>query len=188
MLEKFDFPKGILPEGVPSYELKDDGSFTVFLASNCEFKVDGGYLLKYDSKITGKVDARALTDVKGVSVKVLFAWFSIGSVARSDAALNFYVGPLSATFPVANFEECPRCRCGFDCATAASIATHKDRILKFSVETMEIKDDSLKTSIHSAVAEKVNFLGMELQAVPPSSSSSMGRTVQSVSRSRHQNN
>ncbi|XP_042455316.1 uncharacterized protein LOC122039987 [Zingiber officinale] len=126
MLEKFDFPKGILPEGVPSYELKDDGSFTVFLASNCEFKVDGGYLLKYDSKITGKVDARALTDVKGVSVKVLFAWFSIGSVARSDAALNFYVGPLSATFPVANFEECPRCRCGFDCATAASIATQSD--------------------------------------------------------------
>ncbi|XP_074588759.1 uncharacterized protein At5g01610-like [Curcuma longa] len=122
MLEKFDFPKGILPEGVRSYELKGDGSFTVFLAGNCEFKVDGGYVLKYDSKITGKVDAGALTDLKGVSVKVLFAWFSISSVGRSDAALNFYVGPLSATFPVANFEECPRCRCGFNCATTASIA------------------------------------------------------------------
>ncbi|KAG6488770.1 nuclear intron maturase 3, mitochondrial-like [Zingiber officinale] len=44
----------------------------------------------------------------------------------------------------------------------------KDRILKFSVETLELKVDSLKTSIHSAVTEKMNFLGMELQAVPPS--------------------
>ncbi|KAG6480098.1 uncharacterized protein LOC122020850 [Zingiber officinale] len=120
MLEKFDFPKGILPEGVQSYELKGDGSFTVFLAGDCKFKVDGGYVLKYGRKITGKVEAGALTNLNGVSVKILFAWFSIGSVARSDAALNFYVGPLSASFPVSNFEECPSCSCGFDCATAAA--------------------------------------------------------------------
>ncbi|CAL9750058.1 unnamed protein product [Musa acuminata subsp. burmannicoides] len=93
MLEKFDFPKGILPEGVKSYILNGDGGFEVYLSGNCEFKVEGGYILKYGRKITGKV-------------------------VRNDSDISFYVGPLSASFPVSNFDECPRCSCGFDCATA----------------------------------------------------------------------
>ncbi|CAD5196871.1 unnamed protein product [Musa acuminata subsp. malaccensis] len=44
----------------------------------------------------------------------------------------------------------------------------KDRILKVLEDNLELKVDKLKTSIHSAVSEKMNFLGMELQAVPPS--------------------
>ncbi|XP_064956462.1 uncharacterized protein LOC135633038 [Musa acuminata AAA Group] len=118
MLEKFDFPKGILPEGVKSYILNGDGGFEVYLSGNCEFKVEGGYILKYDRKITGKVKSGSLTDLKGVSVKVLFAWFGINEVVRNDSDISFYVGPLSASFPVSNFDECPRCSCGFDCATA----------------------------------------------------------------------
>ncbi|THU62890.1 hypothetical protein C4D60_Mb01t09920 [Musa balbisiana] len=118
MLEKFDFPKGILPEGVKSYVLNGDGGFEVYLSGNCEFKVEGGYILKYGRKITGKVKSGSLTDLKGVSVKVLFAWFGINEVVRNDSDISFYVGPLSASFPVSNFDECPRCSCGFDCATA----------------------------------------------------------------------
>ncbi|RWW21976.1 hypothetical protein GW17_00013844 [Ensete ventricosum] len=117
MLEKFDFPKGILPEGVKGYILNGDGSFEVYLSENCEFTVEGGYILKYGRKITGKVKSGTLTDLKGVSVKVLFAWFGINEVVRNDSDISFSVGPLSASFPVSNFDECPRCNCGFDCAT-----------------------------------------------------------------------
>ncbi|KAJ0972167.1 hypothetical protein J5N97_020126 [Dioscorea zingiberensis] len=118
MLEKFDFPKGILPEGVETYSLRPDGSFEVFLSSACEFKVDGGYMLQYQRKITGRVEKGSLMELKGVSVKVLLVWFNINRVVNSDAELYFYVGPLSASFPSSNFEECPKCRCGFDCVSA----------------------------------------------------------------------
>nr|XP_019703642.1 uncharacterized protein LOC105034467 [Elaeis guineensis] len=121
MLERFSFPKGILPEGVQSYTLNQDGSFEVFLSEDCEFKVDGGYLLKYQKKITGKVESGSLTSLRGVNVKVVLMWFGINGVVRSGGDLNFYVGPLSASFPLSNFEECPKCRCGFDCITAAAL-------------------------------------------------------------------
>ncbi|KAJ4706283.1 RNA-directed DNA polymerase reverse transcriptase [Melia azedarach] len=44
----------------------------------------------------------------------------------------------------------------------------KNTILKFLEEKLELDVDKLKTAIHSAVSEKVDFLGMELQAVTPS--------------------
>lgn len=117
LLESFDFPRGILPQGVQSYLLRKDGSFEVYLGGDCEFKVTGGYLLKYKTKITGTVESGTIKNLNGVSVKVLFLWFGIGEIVRSGDELNFYVGPLSASFPFSNFEECPQCPCGFDCAT-----------------------------------------------------------------------
>ncbi|XP_020109316.1 uncharacterized protein LOC109724798 [Ananas comosus] len=44
----------------------------------------------------------------------------------------------------------------------------KDRILKLLEGELELIIDKLGTSIHSAVSEKMEFMGMELQAVPPS--------------------
>ncbi|TXG70266.1 hypothetical protein EZV62_005201 [Acer yangbiense] len=44
----------------------------------------------------------------------------------------------------------------------------KTRVLKFLEENLELNVDRVKTAIHSAVSEKIDFLGMELQAVPPS--------------------
>lgn len=44
----------------------------------------------------------------------------------------------------------------------------KNTILKFLEEKLELDVDKLKTAIHSAVSEKIDFLGMELQAVTPS--------------------
>jgi Protein of unknown function, DUF538 len=109
MLEKFNFPKGILPTGVQSYKLNPSGAFEVLLKSNCELKVDGGYLLKYKNKISGMVEVGSLKSLDGVSVRVLFMWFGINEVVRNNADLDFYVGPLSASFSASSFEESPQC-------------------------------------------------------------------------------
>lgn len=44
----------------------------------------------------------------------------------------------------------------------------KNKVLKLLEENLELGLDRVKTAIHSAVSEKIDFLGMELQAVPPS--------------------
>ncbi|XP_021282836.1 uncharacterized protein LOC110415490 [Herrania umbratica] len=44
----------------------------------------------------------------------------------------------------------------------------KNQVLDFLEGNLGLKVDRVKTAIHSAVSEKINFLGMELQAVPPS--------------------
>ncbi|KAF0895194.1 hypothetical protein E2562_008534 [Oryza meyeriana var. granulata] len=46
----------------------------------------------------------------------VFAWLGIGQVDRAGDEVRYSVGPLSASFPLANFAEFPRCRCGFHCA------------------------------------------------------------------------
>lgn len=43
----------------------------------------------------------------------------------------------------------------------------KDRVVRFLEGNLELKVDKLNTAIHSAVSEKIDFLGMELQAVSP---------------------
>lgn len=43
----------------------------------------------------------------------------------------------------------------------------KDRILQYVENNMNLKADKLNASIHSAVSEKMDFMGMELQAVSP---------------------
>ncbi|GAB2227942.1 hypothetical protein Droror1_Dr00009771 [Drosera rotundifolia] len=44
----------------------------------------------------------------------------------------------------------------------------KNWVVRYLEEELNLKVDKLKTVIHSAVWEKIDFLGMELQAVPPS--------------------
>ncbi|KAL6868316.1 hypothetical protein ACP4OV_015161 [Aristida adscensionis] len=122
MLERYDFPRGILPEGVQRYELRADGSFEVFLsgAGGCEFRVGDRYVLRYERRIAGTARAGSIRALEGVSVKVLFVWLGISQVDRAGDHLSFLVGPLAASFPLANFADCPRCRCGFDCAVAVA--------------------------------------------------------------------
>ncbi|CAL5435115.1 unnamed protein product [Camellia sinensis] len=44
----------------------------------------------------------------------------------------------------------------------------KNRVVKYLENNLELRVDRVKTAIHSAVSEKIDFLGMELQAVLPS--------------------
>ena len=43
----------------------------------------------------------------------------------------------------------------------------RNQVMKFLEGKLELKVNGLKTAIHSATSEKIDFLGMELQAVPP---------------------
>lgn len=117
VLEQFGFPRGILPTNAGDYTLNsDDGSFVINLDSPCNFDLDSGYQLKYRSQITGQIKPGAITKLTGISVKVLFFWVSIDEVIRDGDDLSFYVGVVSASFPVSNFYICPECGCGLECA------------------------------------------------------------------------
>uniref|UniRef100_A0A0D3G7S2 Uncharacterized protein n=1 Tax=Oryza barthii TaxID=65489 RepID=A0A0D3G7S2_9ORYZ len=75
-------------------------------------RVDGGYRLTYQGRITGRVAGGSITGLRGVTVRVFMMNWGIDRVVVADADhLVFYVGPLSQAFPVDGFEESPQCRC-----------------------------------------------------------------------------
>ncbi|XP_068660631.1 uncharacterized protein At5g01610-like [Aristolochia californica] len=124
VLEGYDFPIGLLPQGVLGYELdRDTGRFKAYLNGSCSFSLEGSYQLKYKSTISGYISKDRLRDLSGISVKVLFFWLNIVEVKRIGDDLEFSVGIASANFPIDNFEECPQCGCGLDCVNGHSVLT-----------------------------------------------------------------
>uniref|UniRef100_A0A7N0T4G4 Uncharacterized protein n=1 Tax=Kalanchoe fedtschenkoi TaxID=63787 RepID=A0A7N0T4G4_KALFE len=117
LIEAFNLPKGLLPQGVTEYSLENEtGKFSASFNGSCEFSLEGSYQLKYKSTIRGYIRNGQLSNLQGVSVKLFFFWADIVQVYRSGNSLEFSVGIASAGFPVDNFEESPRCGCGLDCA------------------------------------------------------------------------
>ncbi|KAF8401443.1 hypothetical protein HHK36_012382 [Tetracentron sinense] len=115
-LKEYDFPVGLLPKGVVGYDLdKATGKFSAYLNGTCSFSLENSYQLRYKSTITGIISRDKLTNLKGVSVKVLLFWINIVEVVRDGEELEFSVGILSANFAIDNFVECAQCGCGLDC-------------------------------------------------------------------------
>ncbi|KAM0882426.1 hypothetical protein ACQ4PT_032296 [Festuca glaucescens] len=54
LLATYNFPPGILPEGVQNYTLHSGGSFDVTLPGECEIDVSG-FTLRYESTIHGSI-------------------------------------------------------------------------------------------------------------------------------------
>ncbi|KAJ7972980.1 Protein of unknown function, DUF538 [Quillaja saponaria] len=130
VLEQYDFPVGLLPKGVTGYELDTStGKFKAYLNGSCSFKIES-YDLKYKSTISGVISKDKLSNLKGISVKVLLFWVNIVTVTREDYELDFSVGIASADFAVDNFYESPSCGCGFDCVNNDKV--RKVRKVKFS--------------------------------------------------------
>ncbi|XP_006575780.1 uncharacterized protein LOC114369357 [Glycine soja] len=116
MLESFHFPAGILPKRVTGYELDpSSGKFHADLNGSCSFSLEGSYQLSYQKIITVYVSDGRLTELRGISVKILFFWLSILDVVRFGDDLDFSVGVASASFPLDNFFVSPQCGSGLDC-------------------------------------------------------------------------
>ncbi|XP_014512276.1 uncharacterized protein LOC106770934 [Vigna radiata var. radiata] len=116
MLERFHFPEGLLPKGVTGYELDpSSGKFRADLNSSCSFSLEGSYQLNYQKTITGYISDGRLTELHGISVKVLFFWLNILNVVRVGDDIDFSVGVASASFSLDNFFVSPQCGCGLDC-------------------------------------------------------------------------
>ncbi|KAL6499472.1 hypothetical protein OROGR_027382 [Orobanche gracilis] len=115
VLQSYDFPVGLLPQGVTSYHLNSStGKFSVNLNKSCSFSIDS-YDLKYKSAISGTISTDKIKDLKGIQVKVLLFWMNIVEVTNDGDELELSVGIASASFPLDSFCESPRCGCGFDC-------------------------------------------------------------------------
>ncbi|KAF3610801.1 hypothetical protein DY000_02044261 [Brassica cretica] len=116
LLQSYNFPVGILPKGVLSYDLDEStGKFHAYFDKSCSFALQGSYQLDYKSTISGVISENKITKLTGVKVKVLFLWLNIVEVIRDGDELEFSVGITSANFAIEEFYESPRCGCGFDC-------------------------------------------------------------------------
>ncbi|KAK2965179.1 hypothetical protein RJ640_019934 [Escallonia rubra] len=116
ILQSYDFPVGILPKGAKGYDLDDTtGKFHAYFSGACSFSLEGSYQLRYKSTISGSISKDRLTNLSGVSVKVLFLWLNIVEVVRNGDVLEFSVGIASAKFTIDSFDVSPQCGCGFNC-------------------------------------------------------------------------
>ena len=123
MLERYNFPRGILPAGVQGYELRPDGAFEVYFPRRCEFLLARRWLVRYDASVSGSVADGKLTALQGISVKVVFLWLGVAEVDRAGDKLSFYIGPVATSFPLGDFAESPRCRGSDEDFTAAAAAS-----------------------------------------------------------------
>ncbi|XP_050238494.1 uncharacterized protein LOC126687983 [Mercurialis annua] len=131
-LQEYNFPIGLLPKGVNSYELDSStGKFSINLNETCSFKIDT-YDLKYATKINGVIEKNKLSGLSGIQVKVLFVWLNIVEVSRVGDEVHFSVGIASADFSIGNFVECPACGCGFNCRDLNSREIEIDRLISSS--------------------------------------------------------
>lgn len=116
VIQSYGFPMGVLPKGVTHYDLDaSTGKFNAYFNGSCSFSLEGSYQLRYKSTISGYIYKNKLTNLSGVSVKVLFLWLNIVEVRRKGDNLEFSVGIASAEFSLDNFFVCPQCGCGLNC-------------------------------------------------------------------------
>jgi len=56
MLQRYNFPIGVLPKGVTGYDLDEStGKFSAYLNGSCAFSLEGSYQLNYKPTIKGYV-------------------------------------------------------------------------------------------------------------------------------------
>ena len=112
ILAKNNLPRGLVPKGVHSYDLKSDGKIEATLPRECNFFIPLGgqkYKFQYASTFGGIIHAGSITEVYGVNLQVKFAWLGVNQVVRAGNQLTFHVQTFTQSFPVSNFSVSPSC-------------------------------------------------------------------------------
>ncbi|KAL0927998.1 hypothetical protein M5K25_002228 [Dendrobium thyrsiflorum] len=115
VLQSYNFPIGLLPKGALGYDLDPaTGKFSAYFNGTCSFSLES-YQIRYQSTISGTISTNHLSNLHGISVKVLLFWININEVIRTENYLEFSVGIASADFTIDNFYVSPQCGCGLNC-------------------------------------------------------------------------
>jgi hypothetical protein len=108
MVEQYDFPPGIIPQGAQSYELRKDGSFELHFSGECGLQV-GGFKLHYSSRLAGNIQKDKISCLEGVKVKIVLPWVRIREISRHGGEIRVHAGAISRSFPVSDFSVSPQC-------------------------------------------------------------------------------
>uniref|UniRef100_A0A0D9W5D7 Xylanase inhibitor C-terminal domain-containing protein n=1 Tax=Leersia perrieri TaxID=77586 RepID=A0A0D9W5D7_9ORYZ len=111
LMDRYGLPRALLPDTARRYLLHDDGSFQLFLDDGCVAEA-GGYRVGYDIKLSGAVAPGRVTGLKGVRVRVLFAWVPVTGVEVAGGEVTISLGPLRKSFAAVGFKSSPRCISG----------------------------------------------------------------------------
>jgi hypothetical protein len=123
LLPQYGLPKGLLPNNVKSFNLSDDGSFSIELTNPCYVQFD--QLVYYAQKVNGKLSYGSVSSVSGIQAKKLFLWVSVTGIQadKESDSIEFYVGALSEKLPAKQFEDIPVCK-----SKAFATGTHPESI------------------------------------------------------------
>ena len=101
VLRENQLPEGLLPPGIISADIADDGRFTVTLPKRVERK-HGGYRVRFGPQISGKLSPGRVTQLKGAEAKQMI-WFGVQAIAVDGDELVFTVGPAQRRLPRSAF-------------------------------------------------------------------------------------
>ena len=110
-LAAFDFPPGIIPEGVVSYTLDNaTGDYQIELASSC-YVWFGDHYVYFDKNLSGTISHGAITNRSGGMAKKRFLWGSITSMTAhlERGVIEFRAGFITEDVPASRFQEIPVC-------------------------------------------------------------------------------
>ncbi|KAF7041061.1 hypothetical protein CFC21_050897 [Triticum aestivum] len=115
LLEKNNFPRALLPQGVKSY-VNHGGAVEVTLPASCDFNVTvagGSHKIRFDSIVSGVIRPGSITQLGGVRIQFEWDFLAFHTVQRVGDKLRFTGSEHAATFdqsfPVSNFVQSPTC-------------------------------------------------------------------------------
>ncbi|CAA7399272.1 unnamed protein product [Spirodela intermedia] len=110
LLQKFGFPRGLLPGNVVNYTVAKDGEFSVELAAPCYIQFSE--LAYYHRVIRGRISRRLISGVSGIQAKKFLFWVAISSIAADEehSAIQLSNGAITVTVPAADFADVRHCR------------------------------------------------------------------------------